>query len=117
MRRYGHVAYIRVATENLFVMSDPAIIKDVLVTHNRNFHKSRGLERTKRLLGEGLLTSEDDFHLRQRRLMQPAFHRERIATYAATMVEYADRIRIGWRDGAAMDVSREMSRPQLLIVG
>ena len=44
--------------------------------------KGRGLERAKRLLGEGLLTSEGAIHLRQRRLMQPAFHRDRIAAYA-----------------------------------
>ena len=75
--------------EHLFIVSDPAVIKDVLVTHNQNFHKSRGLERIKVLLGEGLLTSEDALHLRQRRLMQPAFHRDRIAAYAATMVSYA----------------------------
>jgi cytochrome P450 len=116
-RTYGDLAYVRMGGEHLFIASDPAVIKDVLVTHNQNFHKSRGLERTKRLLGEGLLTSEDDFHLRQRRLIQPAFHRERIAAYAATMVAFADRVRNGWTDGATLDVSREMSRLTLLIVG
>ncbi len=103
--------------EHLFIASDPAVIRDVLVTHNQNFHKSRGLERTKRVLGEGLLTSEDAFHLRQRRLIQPAFHRERIAAYATTMVEYANRIRSGWANGATLDVASEMSRLTLLIVG
>jgi cytochrome P450 len=93
------------------------VIKDVLVTHNQNFHKSRGLERVKVLLGEGLLTSEDSFHLRQRRLIQPAFHRDRIAAYAQTMVAYADRIRNGWSEGATYDIAREMSRLTLLIVG
>jgi cytochrome P450 len=88
--------------EHLFIASDPAVIRDVLVTHNQNFHKSRGLERTKRVLGEGLLTSEDAFHLRQRRLIQPAFHRERIAAYAATMVAYADRVRSSWTHGATI---------------
>ena len=89
----------------------------MLVTHNQNFHKSRGLERIKRLLGEGLLTSEDAVHLRQRRLMQPAFHRDRIAAYASTMVAYADRVRRGWTDGATSTWRREMSRLTLLIVG
>jgi cytochrome P450 len=103
--------------EHLFVANDPAVIRDVLVTHNQNFHKSRGLERIKILLGEGLLTSEDAFHLRQRRLMQPAFHRDRIAAYASTMVAYADRVRRGWTPGAMLDVAREMSRLTLLIVG
>jgi cytochrome P450 len=103
--------------EHLFIASDPSVIKDVLVTHNQNFHKSRGLERMKILLGEGLLTSEDAVHLRQRRLMQPAFHRDRVAAYASTMVSYADRVRSGWTDGATLDVAREMSRLTLLIVG
>ena len=116
-REYGDVAYLRLASEQLFVVSDPAVIKDVLVTHNQNFHKSRGLEKIKILLGEGLLTSEDDFHLRQRRLMQPAFHRDRVAAYASTMVSYGDRVRSGWTDGATYDLSREMSRLTLLVVG
>ena len=115
--QYGDLAYLRMAREHLFVASDPAVIRDVLVTHNQNFHKSRGLERIKILLGEGLLTSEDAFHLRQRRLMQPAFHRDRIAAYASTMVSYADRVRRGWTSGTTIDVAREMSRLTLLIVG
>src|SRR5678816_830315 len=116
-RQYGDLAYLRMAGEHLFVASNPAVIRDVLVTHNQNFHKSRGLERIKILLGEGLLTSEDAFHLRQRRLMQPAFHRERVAAYASTMVAYADRVRRGWTPGGTLDVAREMSRLTLLIVG
>jgi cytochrome P450 len=116
-REYGDLAYLRMAGEHLFIASDLGVIRDVLVTHNQNFHKSRGLERIKILLGEGLLTSEDAFHLRQRRLMQPAFHRDRIAAYASTMVTYADRVRRGWTPGSTIDVAREMSRLTLLIVG
>jgi len=116
-REYGDLAYLRMGGEHLFIASDPSVIKDVLVTHNQNFHKSRGLERMKILLGEGLLTSEDAVHLRQRRLMQPAFHRDRVAAYASTMVSYADRVRSGWGEGATLDVAREMSRLTLLIVG
>jgi cytochrome P450 len=116
-QQYGDLAYMRMAGEHLFLASNPAVIRDVLVTHNQNFHKSRGLERIKILLGEGLLTSEDAFHLRQRRLMQPAFHRQRIAAYASTMVAYAERVRRGWTPGSTLDVAREMSRLTLLIVG
>jgi cytochrome P450 len=116
-RTYGDVASFRMAGEQLFLVSDPQLIKDVLVTNNRNFTKSRGLQRTKRLLGEGLLTSEGATHLRQRRLMQPAFHRERIAAYADTMIAYADRTRRAWRDGATLDVAQEMNRLTLSIVG
>ena len=69
------------ASTSIFI-NHPQYIRDVLVTHQKNFTKSRVLERAKKLLGEGLLTSEGAAHLRQRRLAQPAFHRERIAGYA-----------------------------------
>ncbi len=116
-RRYGDIASYHIAGEQLFLVNDPQLIKDILVTHHKNFTKSRGLERTKRLLGNGLLTSEGAVHLRQRRLMQPAFHRDRIAAYGRTMVEYADRMRTAWIDGATLDVAREMNRLTLSIVG
>jgi cytochrome P450 len=115
-KQYGDVVQYRIAGERIFLVSDPQYIKDVLVTHNRNFTKSRGLERTKRLLGNGLLTSEGAFHLRQRRLMQPSFHRERIAAYGGTMVDYADRMRRTWQDGDTVDVAREMNQLTLSVV-
>ena len=116
-RTYGDVVQYRMAGERIFLISDPQHIKNILVTYNRNFTKSRGLERTKRILGNGLLTSEGAFHLRQRRLMQPAFHRDRVAAYGATMVAYADRMRAAWRDGATLDIAREMNRLTLAVVG
>lgn len=116
-RTYGDLVTYRLGGELVFLVSDPNHIKDILVTHNRNFTKSRGLERTKRLLGNGLLTSEGATHLRQRRLMQPAFHRERIAGYGRTMAEYADRTRTRWTDGATLDVAQEMMRLTLSIAG
>src|SRR5260370_19474148 len=115
-RTYGDIASYRIGGEQLFLVNDPQLIKDILVTHQKNFTKSRGLERTKRLLGNGLLTSEGAVHLRQRRLMQPAFHRDRIAGYGRTMVEYADRMRGAWTDGATLDIAREMNRLTLSIV-
>jgi cytochrome P450 len=116
-RTYGDVTSYRMAGEQLFLVNEPKLIRDVLVTHNRNFTKSPGLERSKRLLGQGLLTSEGAFHLRQRRLMQPAFHRDRVAGYGDLMVGYADRMRRSWSDGATFDIAREMNRLTLSIVG
>jgi cytochrome P450 len=89
----------------------------MLVTNQRNFLKGRGLERARKLLGQGLLTSEGATHLRQRRLMQPTFHRDRISSYASVMTEYADRIQRRWRDGETIDAAHEMNRLTLLIVG
>ena len=70
----------RMGREHVVLMNDPRDVRDVLMTNQRNFLKGRGLERAKGMPGEGLPTSEEDVHLRQRRLMQPAFHRERIAS-------------------------------------
>jgi cytochrome P450 len=114
---YGDVAGIRIASQPVVLVSDPDRIRDVLVTHGRMFHKGRGLERAKMLLGEGLLTSEDELHLRQRRLAQPAFHRARIAAYAETMATYAARRSEKWHDGERLDVAREMAAYTLAVVG
>lgn len=116
-RTYGDVVAYRMGGERLVFVNAPHYVRDILVTHNRFFMKGRGLQRSKRLLGEGLLTSEDPTHLRQRRLMQPAFHRDRIAAYGQTMVAYADRLRQGWRDGATLDIAQEMMRLTLAIAG
>jgi cytochrome P450 len=116
-RTYGDIASYRMGGELIFFVNHPHYIRDIIVTHNRNFTKSRGLERTKRLLGNGLLTSEDTLHLRQRRLMQPAFHRERIAAYGDTMAAYAERMRRSWSSGATLDIAQEMMRLTLSIAG
>lgn len=114
---YGDVVNFKIGSVNIFLLNHPDYIKDVLVTNHRNFHKGRGLEKAKRLLGQGLLTSEDDFHRRQRRLAQPAFHRQRINSYASVMVDYASRTSQRWQDGATVDMSQEMMRLTLAIVG
>ena len=116
-RTHGDVAGFHIAGQPIVLVSDPDRIRDVLVTHGRTFHKGRGLERAKMLLGEGLLTSEDELHLRQRRLAQPAFHRTRIAAYADTMATYAASRAERWRNGQTLDVSREMAAYTLAVVG
>jgi cytochrome P450 len=116
-REYGDVAFFYFGPQPMVLLNEPEAIRDVLVTHSKNFMKGEGLQRAKRLLGEGLLTSEGEFHLRQRRLMQPAFHRQRIAGYAATMVEFAERMSQRWQPGAQMDIAREMMHLTLAIAG
>lgn len=113
---FGDVAHVRVGPRHLYVVSDPDLIRDVFVTNARNFTKSRGLEVAKEVFGNGLLTSEGDVHRRQRRLAQPAFHRDRIAGYSRVMTQYADRMRDSWRDGQTLDADGEMMRVALSIV-
>jgi len=116
-RDHGDVAAFNIGPQPLVLLSHPDLIRDVLVTHGRRFHKGRGLERAKILLGDGLLTSEDELHLRQRRLAQPAFHRARIAGYGDIMALYAQRRARDWTDGAELDVSAEMAAYTLAVVG
>jgi cytochrome P450 len=116
-REYGDVTFFRLGAERCFLVNHPQYIRDVLVTHQRNFTKSRGLERAKKMLGDGLLTSEGAHHLRQRRLIQPAFHRERIASYAQVMVADAARMRERWQDGHSIDIARELMRVTFAIAG
>jgi cytochrome P450 len=116
-REYGDLAYMRLGPQHAFVVSHPDWIRDILVTHQSNFTKSRMLERAKVLLGDGLLTSEGEFHTSQRRLVQPSFHRDRLMRYAADMVASAERVGETWSSGAQMDMHREMTRLTLAIVG
>jgi cytochrome P450 len=116
MAQLGDVTEIMVAGRRLVVLNHPDDVQRVLVTEQRNFTKGRALERTKPLLGEGLLTNEGESHLRQRRLAQPAFHRDRIAGYGAVMAAYAERAQTTWHDGETVDVHAAMMRLTLSIV-
>ena len=116
-REHGDIVYFRMGPQDVYFLNHPDYIKDVLVTRQQNFIKGRALQRSKRLLGEGLLTSEGEHHRRQRRLAQPAFHRNRIASYADVMTEYGARSAARWRDGEQLDISQEMMRLTLAIVG
>jgi cytochrome P450 len=115
-REYGDLVFIPLGPQNIYFASHPDFIQDILVTRQAQFKKSRMLERARVLLGEGLLTSEGELHLRQRRLIQPAFHRERMAGYGAVMVECAEKCRESWRAGTILDMSVEMSRLTMAIV-
>lgn len=115
-RECGDIARFRLAHRNAYLLNHPDWIEEVLVTQQANFTKSRMLDRARVILGDGLLTSEGDFHRRQRRLVQPAFYRERIAGYANTMVECAVRAAKEWQSGSVVDVSTAMTRLSMSIV-
>ena len=116
-REYGDFVGLRILNFRILLINHPDHIEDVLVNHPKKFIKGRILKANKRVFGSGLLTSEGDFWLRQRRLAQPAFHRARIATYASTMVEYTERLLQEWQDGEERDIHKEMMRVTLQIVG
>jgi cytochrome P450 len=114
---FGDISYFRAAHQHMYFVNTPALVQETLVTQSGKFIKSRILQRAKALLGEGLLTNEGASHLRQRRLVQPAFHRDRLIRYADDMTTLAVRARERWRAGETIDIDREMMRLTLGIVG
>jgi cytochrome P450 len=107
-RKYGPIARVKLFGQQIFLVADHELAREVLVTKAKSFAKSRATDRLKAMLGEGLLTSEEPFHLRQRRLEQPAFHRERIAGYGRTMIDLASRWSSGLAEGATVDLASQM---------
>ncbi|HEY1696894.1 MAG TPA: cytochrome P450 [Polyangiaceae bacterium] len=113
----GPFARVDLAGMRAVMVNDPDLVEAICVTQNRSFHKDRFAKDLQRVLGMGLLTSDGDFWRRQRRLAQPAFHRERIAAYAKTMVELTRAAADRWREGEVRDAHADMMELTLAIVG
>ena len=107
-REHGDLVQLPALGREIFVISDPELIRQVLEVGQGRFTKGRGLENAALLLGKGLLTSEAPLHARQRRLMQPAFHRQQIQRYGGQMVALAEAHVAAWRDGETLDMAAEM---------
>jgi cytochrome P450 len=115
-RDFGDMVSARFGPRPILFVNHPELVEAVLVDLNRKFIKHYRLRSSIRTLGNGLLTSEGDFWRGQRKLAQPAFHRERIAAYAGVMVEATLRMFEGWSDGQTRDVQDDMMRLTLEIV-
>jgi cytochrome P450 len=108
-REYGDVVQLDLAGWTSFLVSHPDAIETVLVTNHRNFIKHTFFWRhVTTMFGKGLLTSEGSHWVQQRKLIQPAFHRDRINSYGSVMVASTERILEGWRDGQTRDVHADM---------
>lgn len=116
-REYGDIVHLRVVNRHIYLLNHPDFVRDVLIVQQRSFRKAYALQRAKRLLGEGLLTNETEFHLQQRRMIQPMFHRRRIAGYGDVIADYATRASDRWQAGETRDIAEEMMRLTLAIVG
>jgi len=112
----GDITSFRMGPQQGYFINDPELIRDVFVVNAHKFMKGRALQRAKSLLGEGLLTNEGEAHLRQRRMIQPAFHRSRIAEYVRSMVEYGERMSNTWTDGDVRQTEHDMMQLTLQIV-
>src|SRR5262249_23797753 len=94
----------------VYLVNHPQLIEEVLLTKSRQFIKHFALRLSPMILGKGLLTSEGDFWLRQRRLIQPAFSRGRQAAFGSMMVAATERVLAEWTPGETRDISNEMMR-------
>ena len=112
--RFGDVAYFKIGPRHGYLITNPADVRRVLQDNARNYHKSPLYDKLRMSLGNGLLTSEDEFWLRQRRIAQPAFHRQRIAQLASTMAMAIRDTAASWEAlasaGRPVDVGEEMMR-------
>ena len=115
-REYGDIVFFRFMGVPACFVNRPECIESVLVTQNSNFVKSKDYRAMRRVLGNGLLLSEGEFWRRQRKLIQPAFHQERISAYAEIMVGYTQRMLASWSDGQALDIHEAMMHLTLGIV-
>jgi len=113
---YGDIFYYRVFHRHIYFLNHPDLVKDVLVTGYQNFIKGEAVRFNRRIFGNGLVINEGGSWLQQRRLIQPAFHRDKIESYGNTMVAYTERMMAPWRDGEVRDIHQDMMRLALEIV-
>lgn len=116
-RRFGDLNHFTGLGRHIFQFNHPQLIEDVLLRDAARHHRGLVMQRAKLVLGEGLLTSETPLHLRQRRLAQPAFHRQRIAAYGQIISGYAAEMTSRWESGTVVDLQPQMLLLALRIVG
>ena len=114
-KEYGDLFYYRALWIHVYFLNHPALIESVLVRNYQNFMKDHVVQNSRWLFGDGLLTSEGEYWRRQRRLSQPALHRERIASYASLMTNYTQQMLSNWRDAERVDIHQEMMNLTLRI--
>jgi cytochrome P450 len=113
---YGDLVHFRAAGRHVFQCNHPALVEEMLIRDEPRHHRGIVMQRARFVLGDGLLTSEEPLHLRQRRLTQPAFHRDRIAAYGAVIGQYALHMTRSWRSGVTRDLHQDMLLLALRIV-
>ncbi|MBP7280719.1 MAG: cytochrome P450 [Leptospiraceae bacterium] len=116
VKEYGNISAINLAGFLCVIVNEPEIIKDIMMTNQKQFVKAHAFRILQKLLGQGLLTSEGEFHKRQKRLAQPSFFKTRIHSYAPSMVDYTNKLQQNWKEGETIDIHEEMTSVTLGIV-
>jgi cytochrome P450 len=115
-RDHGDLVHLQAAGRHIFQANHPDLIQELLLTDARHHHRGVVMQKAQLVLGQGLLSSEDPHHMRQRRLAQPAFHRDRIAAYGSVIGEYTREMLQQWRSGTVRDMHDDMQLLSLRIV-
>src|SRR5690348_123350 len=116
-RNYGDITHFRLGWRHAYLLNHPHLVQEFLVVHAAKQQRGPVMQRGRAVMGNGLLTSEEPLHAKQRKLIQPAFHREPMARYAGVMSGCASRACERWRDGEVLDLHKEMMRLTLAILG
>lgn len=116
-RRYGDLVHYRAINRHVYQINHPALIASFFVEDAQHHHRNVVMQASREVLGHGLLTSEEPLHMRQRRLAQPAFLRERIAAYAEVIGAQTLAMTTQWQSGTVMDLHPQMLELALRIVG
>ena len=117
VRRHGDISHFTVFRSHIYLLNHPDLAKEVLTADLTKLTKSRGMRMSKRLFGDGLLTSEGAYHRRQRRMVQPAFHPDHVATYGGAISDSVARLQDRWTTGETVDVAGEMKSLTLTVIG
>jgi cytochrome P450 len=115
-REFGDYVFFRIGRRPMCCVSDPAAIRQILVTDAAKFTKSQALAGAKGALGKGLLTSEGELHKRQRRMIAPAFHGQPVKAYGDDFVQQARQTSESWKDGQSVDIGQQMTELTLRVV-
>jgi cytochrome P450 len=116
-RVYGDVVHFRLGWKHAFLLNNPDLVRELLVTNASRQVRGPVMQRGRVIMGNGLLTCDEPLHTAERRLMQPAFHRDQISRYATVMTAHARRACQGWCAGHIVDLHQEMMRVTLSILG
>ena len=115
-KHYGDLVHFRSLEGHVYQFNHPALIQELMVDNERRNRRALVMQRARGLLGDGLLTSEEPLHMRQRRMAAPAFHRQRIAAYGEVISRFAAEITARWQPGV-QDLHPQMLLLALRIVG
>jgi cytochrome P450 len=112
----GDISYFKLGRQRVYLINDPNLIEQILIRDHSNFTKGRRAQIAKGLLGEGLVTSEGEFHRRQRKMIQPILLPKQIRKYGEIMANFSSRMSSSWSAGSVLDIQKEMMQLTLLVI-